>query len=65
MDGISIVEDDKCVTAIFARIDDDDRALTSCALEIGEARGKKDLRLRRSYGMQRDTQMQDSSNRTR
>ena len=44
MNGIAIVEDDERVTAILARIDDDDGSPTDCALEIGEERGKKETR---------------------
>ena len=34
MNGILIEEDDEYVTAILARIDDDDGSPTGCALEI-------------------------------
>jgi hypothetical protein len=42
MNGISIEEDDERVTAILARIDDDDRSLTGRTSDIREEQRKKE-----------------------
>ena len=43
MNEISIEEDDKHITAILARVDDDEGSLAGCVLEIGKERRKKEL----------------------